>query len=125
MEGNNYIPGVCNIGREEIKQRKLVGIIGLILTVVYIFLLIFFNASISLRLLVIIPSIVSSIGFLQARAHFCIYYGWASLFNFETLGKKNKVEKDEYKTLDKNKSLRIIIYSLLIGLIIGSAAIII
>jgi len=125
MEGNNYIPGVCNIGREEIKQRKLVGIIGLILTVVYIFLLIFFNASISLRLLVIIPSIVSSIGFLQARAHFCIYYGWASLFNFETLGKKNKVEKDEYKTLDKNKSLRIIIYSLLIGLIIGIAAIII
>jgi hypothetical protein len=125
MEENIYIPGVCNIGREEIKQRKIVGIIGLIATVVTLFLLIYFNASTGFKLFIFIPAVISSIGFLQARAHFCIYYGWVSLFNFDSLGKKNKVEKDEYKIADKKKSFRIVVYSLLIGLIIVIAAMII
>jgi len=123
MEENKYIPGVCNIGREEIKQRKIVGLIGLIATIIIFFLLSYFNASISLKLLVIIPAAVSSMGFLQARVHFCVFYGWTSLYNFDSLGKKNKVEKDEYRILDKKKSLRIMIYSLLIGLIIAIAAV--
>ena len=125
MKENKYIPGVCNIGREEIKQRKIVGIIGFIATIVIFFLLTYFNASTGFKLFIFIPAVISSIGFLQARAHFCIYYGWASLFNFDSLGKKNKVEKDEYKILDKKKSFRIVLYSLLIGLIIVIAAIII
>src|ERR1035437_6250616 len=104
MEENKYIPGVCNIGREEIKQRKIVGIIGFTATVVTLFLLIYFNTPKSFKLFIFIPAVISSIGFLQARAHFCIYYGWASLFNFDSLGKKNKVEKDEYKIADKKKS---------------------
>ena len=123
MEENKYIPGVCNIGREEIKQRKIVGLIGLIATIIIFFLLSYFNASISLKLLVIIPAAVSSMGFLQARVHFCVFYGWTSLYNFDSLGKKNKVEKDEYRILVKKKSLRIMIYSLLIGLIIAIAAV--
>jgi hypothetical protein len=125
MEDNKYIPGVCNIGREEINQRKLVGMIGLVITVVTLLLLTFFNASFGLKLIVIIPAVISSMGFLQARAHFCVFYGWASLFNFDSLGKKNKVEKDEYVLLDRKKSLRIVLYSLLIGFITGIVAIII
>jgi hypothetical protein len=125
MEENKYIPGVCNIGREEIKQRKIVGIIGLIATVITLFLLIYFDTSIGIKFFIFIPAVISSIGFLQARAHFCIYYGWASLFNFDSLGKKNIVEKDEYKIADKKKSFRIVLYSLLIGLIIVIAAIIV
>jgi hypothetical protein len=125
MEDNKYIPGVCNIGREEINQRKLVGMIGLVITIVTLFLLTFFNASFGLKLIVIIPAVLSSMGFLQARAHFCVFYGWASLFNFDSLGKKNKVEKDEYVLLDRKKSLRIVLYSLLIGFITGIVAIII
>lgn len=125
MEENKYIPGVCNIGREEIKQRKMIGIIGLIATVITLFLLIYFNTSIGIKLFIFIPAFISSIGFLQARAHFCIYYGWASLYNFDSFGKKNKVEKDEYKKADNMKSFRIILYSLLIGLIIVIAAMII
>jgi hypothetical protein len=85
----------------------------------------FFNASFGLKLIVIIPAVISSMGFLQARAHFCVFYGWASLFNFDSLGKKNKVEKDEYVLLDRKKSLRIVLYSLLIGFITGIVAIII
>ena len=125
MEDNKYIPGVCNIGREEINQRKLVGVIGLVITIVTLFLLTFFNASSGLKLIVIIPAAISSMGFLQARAHFCVFYGWASLFNFDSLGKKNKVEKDEYVLLDRKKSLHIVLYSLLIGFITGIVAIII
>lgn len=125
MEENKYIPGVCNIGREEAKQRKLAGIIGFIVTVITFFLLTFYNAVNSLKLIVIIPAVVSAMGFLQARAHFCVFYGLGSFFNFDSIGKKNKVEDDEFKIKDKMKSLRIMFYSLLIGFIIGIAAIII
>jgi len=125
MVENNYIPCVCNIGREEIRKRNIIGIIGLILTVVVLFLSKYFNATFSFKLITIIPAVFSSFGFLQARAHFCIYYGWASLFNFDSFGKKTKVKKDIYIILDKKKSLRILLFSLLIGLTIGIAAIII
>ncbi|MBK7816075.1 MAG: hypothetical protein IPJ60_00060 [Sphingobacteriaceae bacterium] len=30
---NNYIPGACNIGREEIKRRKMATIFSAILTI--------------------------------------------------------------------------------------------
>jgi len=34
IQKNQYIPGVCNIGTEEIKKRKQAGWIGLIATIV-------------------------------------------------------------------------------------------
>lgn len=125
MDEERYIPGICNIGREEIRKRKLIGFIGLVFTIVTLFIITYYNSPIHIKLLVIIPAVVSSIGYLQAKVHFCIFYGWAAFFNFDSLGKKTKVEIDKYKILDKKKSILILLYSLSIGLIIGLVALII
>ena len=106
----NYIPGACNIGKEEINKRKQFGIVGLILTFLAYSLFVYFEVSRGVRFLTFIPAVISAIGFLQARMRFCVYYGLAEMFNFDSLGKSGKVENDEFVRKDKKRA-RLIIYS--------------
>jgi hypothetical protein len=53
---NHYIPGACNMGKAEIKRRKMAGWSGLVLTAITIALLLWFNAPHSMRLAVFIPA---------------------------------------------------------------------
>jgi len=96
MSTNNYIPGVCNIGKDEINKRKRAGIVGLILTVLTHSLFVYFEVSKGVRFLTFIPAVISAIGFLQARMRFCAYYGLAEMFNYDSLGKSNKVNNNEF-----------------------------
>ena len=89
MNTINYVPGVCNIGKEEINKRKRAGIVGLILTVLTYSLFVYFEVSKGVRFLTFIPAVISAIGFLQARMRFCAYYGLAEMFNFDSLEKSN------------------------------------
>jgi hypothetical protein len=122
---NNYIPGVCNIGKEEINKRKQFGIVGLILTVLTYFLFVYFEVSNGVRFLTFIPAVISAIGFLQARMRFCVYYGLAAMFNLDSLGKSNKVENDEFVRKDKKRARLIIYFSVLIGIVVGLIAVVI
>ena len=122
MNTNNYIPGVCNIGKEEINKRKRAGILGLILTVLTYSLFIYFEVSKEIRFLTFIPAIISTVGFLQARMRFCAYYGLAEMFNFDSLGKSNKVDNNEFVRKDKKRARQIIYYSVLIGIVVGLLA---
>jgi hypothetical protein len=122
---NNYIPGVCNIGKEETNKRMQAGIAGLILTVITYFLFIYFEVSKGVRFLVFIPAVISAIGFIQARMHFCVYYGLAEIFNFDLLGKSTKVENDESVKKDKKRARSIIYSAILIGIVIGLIAVVI
>ena len=125
MNTSNYIPGACNIGKEEINKRKQFGVIGLILTILTYSLFVYFEASRGVRFLTFIPAVISAIGFLQARMRFCVYYGLAEMFNFDSLGKPSKVENDEFVKKDK-KRVRLIIYSsVLIGVVVGLIAVLI
>lgn len=119
---NNYIPGVCNIGKEEIKKRNQVGIAGLVLTVLIYFIFVYFEVSKKVRFLIFIPAVITAIGFLQARMHFCVYYGFAEMFNFDLLGKSNKVENDEFVKKDKKRARSIIYSAILIGIVVGLLA---
>ena len=121
----NYIPGVCNIGKEEANKRKQVGIAGLILTVIAYFLFVYFDVSKEIRFLIFIPAAVSAIGLLQARMRFCVYYGLAEIFNFDSLGISSKVENNEFVKKDKKRARQIIYYSILIGIVIGLIAVVI
>jgi hypothetical protein len=125
MSTDNYIPGVCNIGKEEINKRKQVGIVGLILTILTYFLFVYFEASRGVRFLTFIPAVISAIGFLQARMHFCVYYGLAEIFNFDSLGKSSKVEEDEFVKKDKKRAKSIIYFSVLIGIVVSLLAVVI
>ena len=116
---NKYIPGVCNIGPEEIKKRKQAGGMGLIATVALWAVFVWFGVAPAWRLLLFFPAMMSATGFLQAYMHFCAYFGFASLFNFGDVGKTDSVSQAEFRAKDKRRAWQIIIYSILIGLAVA------
>ena len=119
---NKYIPGVCNIGPEEIKKRKQAGWMGFIATVALWAVFVWFGVAPAWRLLLFFPAMMSATGFLQAYMHFCAYFGFASLFNFGDVGKTDSVSQAEFRAKDRRRAWQIIIHSVLIGLIISLTA---
>ena len=115
---NQYIPGVCNIGPAEIKKRKQAGWIGLIATVMFWVLFIWFDIPRVWKFTLFFPAMMSAVGFLQAYMHFCVYFGFASLFNFSNVGKTDTVQQAEFRAKDRRKAWQIIIYAILIGLVV-------
>lgn len=123
MEQSRYIPGVCNIGEAEIAQRKRVGWIGLIVTVVLWAILWYFNVAPLWRLVLIIPASMSATGFLQGFMHFCAGFGMRGAFNFGPgLYKTETVKDAEALEKDKRKAQRIFLYSVLIGVVVAAVA---
>lgn len=119
---NQYIPGVCNIGDEEIKKRKQAGWMGLAATVVLWGIFIWLDTAPVWRLPLFFPALMSATGFLQAYMHFCAYFGFASLFNFGDVGKKDSVQQAEFRAKDRKKAWQIVIYSFLIGIAVAGLA---
>ncbi len=114
MSENTYIPGVCNIGPSEINRRKSklkLAVALLLLSTIGYFML---------ALLAISFSIVACIAtymfilIFQLRQKFCIVFGWKSIYNFNDLkSRKEKVNEEAWRALDKKQTLKIILYSLL------------
>jgi hypothetical protein len=108
---SEYIPGTCNIGKGEIRQRQLVALFGIFLTVSSATALLATDQSRSSRLSIFIPALVFSIGFVQSRSKFCLAYGLAGTFNFERLGKITKVQSAEDRKADRKTAIAILLKS--------------
>ena len=108
---SGYIPGTCNIGKGEIRQRQLVALFGIFLTVSSASALLATDQSRSSRLSIFIPALVFSIGFVQSRSKFCLAYGLAGIFNFEKLGKITKVQSVEDRKADRKTAISILFKS--------------
>jgi len=108
---SEYIPGTCNIGKGEIRQRQLVALFGIFLTVSSATALLATDQSKSSRLSIFIPALVFSIGFVQSRSKFCLAYGLAGTFNFERLGKITKVQSAEDRKADRKTAIAILLKS--------------
>ena len=108
---SEYIPGTCNIGKGEIRQRQLVALFGIFLTVTSATALLATDQSRSSRLSIFIPALVFSIGFVQSRSKFCLAYGLAGTFNFERLGKITKVQSAEDRKADRKTAIAILLKS--------------
>ena len=87
---DQYIAGTCNIGKNEIRQRQVVALIGLFLSVSALIGFISTSASQSVRLGIFLPLTVFSVGFIQSRKKFCLAYGFMGTFNFGRLGKVSR-----------------------------------
>lgn len=119
---DRYIPGVCNIGRSEIKKRKQAGWIGIIATVGLYILFVHLDVSRIWRLVIFIPAMTAAVGFLQARLHFCAYFGMHGVFNFEDVGKTESVLESEFRAKDRRRAWQIIIYSVIVAVLITALA---
>jgi hypothetical protein len=120
---NEYVPGVCNIGRAEIRQRKLIGWVALAVTVgIWIAFGVFAVAPIW-RLSLIVPASIAATGFLQAAWHFCATFGVLGVSNFgPNVGKTDTVEQAEFRRQDRRTALKIFALSVLAGAVVTAAA---
>lgn len=109
---DQYIPGTCNIGKNEIRQRQIVALIGLFLSVSSLIGFISTGASQSVRLGIFLPLAVFSIGWVQSRKKFCLAYGFLGTFNFGKLGKVSKVSDKASLAADRKTALSILLQSL-------------
>jgi glucan phosphoethanolaminetransferase (alkaline phosphatase superfamily) len=118
-----YIPGVCNIGRAEVRQRKLIGWLGLAATVAAWVACVVLKVSSLWRLALFIPASIAATGFLQAAWHFCATFGVLGVSNFgPNVGRTDTVEQAEFRRQDRRMALKIIALSLLAGAVIAAAA---
>jgi hypothetical protein len=119
-----YIPGVCNIGKAEIRMRARFGWIGLGVTIVLWAVFLIFNVPAPWRLFLFVPAAGGATGFLQAALHFCAAFGMKGVFNFGSeVGKTDTVEQAEFRRKDLRKARMIGLYSLLIGVIVAMAGV--
>ncbi|VVB60871.1 Uncharacterised protein [uncultured archaeon] len=119
---NKYIPGTCNIGKEEIRKRRQSGWTGLIITIIIYVFLAYAGAPPIWRLVVFVPATLAAVGFLQAYMHFCAYFGSVGVFNFGEVGKTDTVEQAEFRKIDRKKAIEIVASSILIGAAVAIAA---
>jgi len=110
-----YIPGVCNIGTEEIRYRRNFGWFSVGLTVALLLLFVLTGISRWWRLVLFLPAMMSGYGFIQARSRFCAGFARRGVFNFGTFGNASEVTDDESRAKDRRKGREIAVYSSLIG----------
>ena len=118
MSQAEYIPGTCNIGGGEVTRRRMVALLGLILTLSSTATLISNEASRQSRLAIFLPAFVMSIGWVQSRKRFCLAYGFAGTFNFGALGKLSKVSDQAARAADRKTAVKILAQSALYALLV-------
>ena len=112
-----YVPGTCNIGAGEIRQRRAVALIGLILFISSAIALFAIDAPRTSRLGLFFPLVVTSIGWVQSRKKICLAYGFMGTFNFGKIGQLSRVQDRDAKRADRKTALSILLQALLYALL--------
>ena len=103
-----------NIAGREIKRRIKFGYIGLIMTLLVIGYVSFFDANIYLHVLIFFTSMSLVVPFLEVKSETCIVNAFLGLKN---MGQKYQKEHDAgYLKIQRKVSLSIIVKSILISL---------
>lgn len=112
---DEYVPGVCNIGPQEIARRRILGWVSLAITIALVLILVLTKVNPWWRLFVFFPAGLSASGFLQARSHFCSGFARVGAYNFGPAGQTTKIEDEESRKKDRRKGNQITLYAALIG----------
>ena len=118
MAQADYIPGTCNIGGDELRSRRIVAAVGLILSLSTLITFITTGVSQSARIGIFIPLLVMSIGWVQSRKKFCLAYGFAGTFNFGKLGHVSRVADPIARAADRRTALKIVAQSALYAVVL-------
>ena len=111
MSSSQYIPGTCNIGSGEIRRRKVVAIIGLMLSISSFVTLLMSGAPRNARYGIFVPLMIASVGWVQSRSKFCLAYGFAGTFNMGKLGDISRVADKASKAADRKTAITILLKS--------------
>jgi hypothetical protein len=111
VSSSQYIPGTCNIGSGEIRRRKVVAIIGLMLSISSFVTLLMSGAPRNARYGIFVPLMIASVGWVQSRSKFCLAYGFAGTFNMGKLGDISRVADKASKAADRKTAVTILLKS--------------
>lgn len=118
-----YVPGVCNINKNEIAYRRKSGYFGLAATAGMFLVLYFLNINELIRLVLFVPAYISAIGFLQAKNKFCVAYGASARQNATEKSSSATVVTDTVAILrDKIKARSLNIQAVIIALAVALLA---
>ncbi len=107
-----YEPGVCNIGKNEIKKRYELAVSGFFLTALLFFLLYFYNFSAVWFVVLFVPLMFGFEGLYQGYLHFCAGFGMSGKYDFSGTKKEHGLVKDKQEHMrDMVKSMQINAYS--------------
>ena len=106
-----YAPGLCNIGDDEIRRRRLGGWVGAAGTVVLWIVLVAMGAPSAWHFLIFLPAAMAAAGFVQAAHRFCFYFGFAGIFNFGNAGLQERIGESEARELDRATAKRMLAIS--------------
>ena len=119
---DEYRPGVCNIGPEEIARRRRSGHIALIATMVAFVVLVAIGAPPLARLLLVLPAGAAASGYLQAWLRFCAGFGARGVFNFGPVGPMHEVLDADAKARDRSRARQIGLAAFAIGAVVAGVA---
>jgi hypothetical protein len=101
-----YQAGACNIGPEEIAQRRRMGLVFLAIAVGIGVLLLVIDAPAWARFAVWPPLAAAFTTLEQVRRRFCVAFGMAGLRNFgPVVGLTQRIEDDEARATDRRTAL--------------------
>jgi hypothetical protein len=112
---SGYLPGNCNIGTAEIRQRWVVSLVGLGFAISSAIGLVAANAPATARLGVFLPLMVWATGMMQARKKFCMAYGLAGTFSITGLGKISRVADPALRRIDRIAAMRLLMQSAIVA----------
>ncbi len=116
----SYVPGTCNLGKDEIRRRPVVALIGAVLTIISFSGLVVADTANSARWSLFAPLMIFSVGFIQSRKKFCLAYGLLGTFNLGKLGDISRVQSAEDRKADRKTALTIFIQSALLALALSA-----
>jgi len=106
-----YRPGACNIGPEEITQRRRMGIVMLAVATVLAVILVAVDAPAWTRVAVW-PILAAAFTTLeQVRRRFCVAFAMAGVRNFgPAVGQTERVEDERARSADRRAALIMVLY---------------
>jgi len=122
-EDGQYIPGVCNIGPQEIARRRRTGYVGTAITVGLFVALVAIGAPPIWRAVLFLPAAIAASGFIQAYLKFCAGFGQLGEFNFGDRSQIERVEDKAAHRKDLIKAWQIGIACGLVGLAVATVAV--
>jgi hypothetical protein len=115
---DNYIPGTCNIGNEQLQKRKRFLIKSLFATLLCILFLEVSHVDKIWRMFMFVPFTLSVIGAQQVWFKFCYIFGLKGYYGFGEVGKAKTISDAENIKRDKSKAQKMIVSSVIIGAIL-------
>ena len=116
-----YEPGVCNIGRNEIRKRYALAAAGFVIAAIVSYAAFALGLPRWTLLVSFIPLLMGFEGFYQGYLHFCAGFAAVGLYDFAgSGGSRSKVADAGSHRQDMKKAMRIHAYSIISGLIVAA-----